>query len=252
MCRQGLRGTKSFGGPLLNLRDPLFWEAMYDLILKDLGINRDADYYSCQLLDMVLSTKMDAVAEAYKKLRDLLEDRVVVVIGDSPGSGCPKLGESVTIAADAALEKCLDAGVLPDIVVTDLDGLPSSSLNIGEVLFVVHAHGDNVNLIRSLVPRIRGLLIGTAQYRCSPRVTLPGGFTDGDRAVFLAYYYGAKKVYLYGFSFNRIGRWVKPSGARVDLRIKLAKLAWSKFLLLLLKDSGYGIECLESGCEGWI
>ena len=38
-----------------------------------------------------------------------------------------------------------------------------------------------------------------------------GGFTDGDRAVFLAEELGAKKIFLIGFDFGEIvGKWSKP------------------------------------------
>ncbi|MEM1623092.1 MAG: 6-hydroxymethylpterin diphosphokinase MptE-like protein [Sulfolobales archaeon] len=236
----------------MNLRDPMFWEGVYDRILTTLGFDRNRDYHSCRVLDLLLSTRTDIVAESRRHLVELLRGRSVVVIGDSADSGCPKPQGSVLVAADAAFEKCQEVGVIPDVVTTDLDGVSESSLKIRDTLFVVHAHGDNVEYLERLFPNMRGLLLGTAQYKCSHRVEVPGGFTDGDRAVFLAYYYGARKVFIYGFNFGSVSRWVKPSGIRVNATIKLAKLSWSRILLLLLKDLGYDIECLENSCEGWI
>lgn len=236
----------------MNLRDPMFWESIYDRILTTLGFDRDRDYYSCQVLDVLLSTRTSIVAESRKHLVELLQGRNVVVVGDSAGSNCPKPQGDVLIAADAAFEKCLEVGVVPDIVATDLDGVSESSLKNRDTLFVVHAHGDNVEYLERFLPNVGGLLLGTAQYKCSHRVEVPGGFTDGDRAAFLAYYYGARRVFIYGFNFSSVGRWVKPSGIRVNATVKLAKLSWSRILLLLLKDLGYEIECLEDSCEGWI
>lgn len=236
----------------MNLRDPLYWEGLYDYILTNLGLNRAGDYYSCRILDMLLSSRMDVVLKSKEYLKNLIDGRTAIVIGDSPGSSCPKSGGAVLIAADSSFEKCVENGVVPDIVTTDLDGLSPGSLGAEDVLFVVHAHGDNVERVVRLLPEVRGFLVGTAQYMCSSRIELPGGFTDGDRGVFLAYYYGAKKVYLHGFNFVSVSRWYKPSGARVNVVSKLAKLAWARLLLLLLKDVGYEIECHENSCEGWI
>ncbi|MEM2006729.1 MAG: 6-hydroxymethylpterin diphosphokinase MptE-like protein [Sulfolobales archaeon] len=236
----------------MNLKDPLFWEGVYDRILTSLGFDRDRDYFSCRVLDLLLSSRMGIVAESQKRLVELLQGRTAIVVGDSTGSGCPRPQGGVLVVADAAFEKCLEEGVVPDIVTTDLDGIPESSLRARDTLFVVHAHGDNVEYLERFLPYVGGQLIGTAQYKCSHRVEVPGGFTDGDRAVFLAYYYGAKRVFIYGFDFSSVGRWIKPSGVQVNATIKLAKLAWSRILLLLLKDLGYEIECLENSCEGWI
>ncbi len=236
----------------MSLEDPLYWEVLYDRILTSLGLERDRDYHSCRLLDLFLSTRIDVVFEARRLLSDLIGGRRVVVIGDSPGLECPRFGDAVLIAADASYERCLEEGVVPDVVATDLDGVSEGSLRTGNSLFVVHAHGDNVELLVRLLPTIRGPFIGTAQYKCSSRVELPGGFTDGDRAVFLAFRYGAERVYLHGFDFSSVSRLVKPSGIRVNASAKLAKLAWARLLLLLLRDSGYRVECLEGGCKGWI
>lgn len=236
----------------MNLKDPLFWEELYGYILTNLGLDRDKDYYSCRVLDSLLSARIDVVEESRKRLIELIEGKTVVVVGDSPGFSCPESRGDVLIAADASFEKCLEKGVVPDIVTTDLDGVTPSSLRIRDTLFVVHAHGDNAEYLERLVPEVRGLLLGTAQYKCSYRVEMPGGFTDGDRAVFLAYYYRARRVYLYSFSFSSVGRWLKPSGISVNANSKLAKLAWAKILLLILKNVGYEVECLENSCEGWI
>ncbi|MCX8208110.1 MAG: DUF115 domain-containing protein [Sulfolobales archaeon] len=236
----------------MNFKDPLFWEIMYDIILTSLGFSRDDDYHSCRVLDVLLSTRVSVVIESLRYVAELVDGRAVLVVGDSPNSRCRKLGGEVLIAADASFEKCLEEGVVPDIVTTDLDGVTAESLRFRDTLFVVHAHGDNVDYVRRLLPEIGGLLIGTAQFKCSPRVEVLGGFTDGDRAVFLAYYYGAKKVYLQGFDFSSIGRWLKPSGVRVNASVKMAKLAWARLLLSLLKNTGYEVECLEDSCKSWV
>ena len=49
--------------------------------------------------------------------------------------------------------------------------------------------------------------IGTTQTNPFNKVQNFGGFTDGDRGVFLASYFNAKKIILFGMDFgNQIGK----------------------------------------------
>ena len=58
----------------------------------------------------------------------------------------------------------------------------------------------------------------------------PGGFTDGDRAVCIAFALGAESVTLVGFSTSEVGSW---SGV-TDTKRKLIKLKWMSKVLQLL------------------
>ena len=51
------------------------------------------------------------------------------------------------------------------------------------------------------------------------------GFTDGDRAVFLADHFGAARIRLVGFDFET------PNAKDRDLRLKQRKLDWAYILL---------------------
>ncbi len=74
---------------------------------------------------------------------------------------------------------------------------------------VVHAHGDNVNLLRKLVPKMKKC-IGTTQVKPFHDIHNFGGFTDGDRAAFLASRFNAKNIVLVGMDFrDKIGRYSK-------------------------------------------
>jgi len=46
-------------------------------------------------------------------------------------------------------------------------------------------------------------IVGTTQVKPRGRVHNYGGFTDGDRAIFLAKRFGAKKIGYAGFSFRK-------------------------------------------------
>lgn len=68
-----------------------------------------------------------------------------------------------------------------------------------------------------------------------------GGFTDGDRAVFIADYFNAKEINLIGFDFNsKIGKYSFPQNKNLDLKIK--KLKWCKYLIEMLMKKNKNIK----------
>jgi len=96
-------------------------------------------------------------------------------------------------------------------------------------IMVVHAHGDNVNLLRNLVPKMKNC-IGTTQVKPLHNVYNFGGFTDGDRAVFLANEFKAKTIVLIGMDFgDKIGRYSKANVK--DAKLKITKMTVGKELL---------------------
>jgi hypothetical protein len=93
---------------------------------------------------------------------------------------------------------------------------------------VVHAHGDNSEKIH-LVKNFKNC-IGTTQTKPVGKVHNFGGFTDGDRCVFLASNFKAEKIILLGMDFgNRIGKYSKTRV--INRSIKIAKLRHGKKLL---------------------
>jgi uncharacterized Rossmann fold enzyme len=121
----------------------------------------------------------------------------------------------------------LESGIRPDIIVTDLDGNVETLMELNEqgIVLVIHAHGDNIEHIQNTVPKFSGPLFGT-QCEEVGNVRNLGGFTDGDRAVFLAMELVASTVVLRGFDFDSP---VAKSGA--DTEIKMKKLAYAKELI---------------------
>jgi 2-amino-4-hydroxy-6-hydroxymethyldihydropteridine diphosphokinase len=100
-------------------------------------------------------------------------------------------------------------------------------------LVVVHAHGDNVPALEEWVDQFPGELAGS--WAGPPRDDLldVGGFTDGDRAAYLAAHVGATTVLLWGFDFERVSEPDPASAGR-----KQAKLRWAQRSLDLLATSG--------------
>jgi len=206
------------------------WDSKYKKILKDFGYSRKKDIQSCKLLDSLLPKKTPII-----KIRDLIENKPVFVVGAGPSlpSCIPilkKYKKITKIVADGATKAIIENNLKPDIVVTDLDGDVKSLKKVGRTntLMVVHAHSDNTDKIH-LVKNFKNC-VGTTQTKPAGRVHNFGGFTDGDRCVFLASHFKAKKIILLGMDFGtRIGKYSKVKvGNRA---IKIAKLRRGKKLL---------------------
>ncbi|MEM2096637.1 MAG: 6-hydroxymethylpterin diphosphokinase MptE-like protein [Methanothrix sp.] len=198
------------------------WEIMYKRILEDFGFSRSRDEEAA----CVLSSLLESIERiTLSDLQDIIRGRDVVVCGNAP-----RLREEVkkikppdaVVAADGATSVLLENGLIPDIIVTDLDGcIPDiiESNRRGSAV-VVHAHGDNIDKLKEHVPHMRRVL-GTAQSSPLKNVHNFGGFTDGDRAVFLALELMPKSIKLIGFDLD--DQSVTPR--------KSKKLRWAKALL---------------------
>lgn len=54
--------------------------------------------------------------------------------------------KSIKIAADSSIKPLLENGIIPEIVISDLDGDEKSLKKVSKKsIFVIHAHGDNMN-----------------------------------------------------------------------------------------------------------
>ena len=104
------------------------------------------------------------------------------------------------------MKPLVESGIIPDIVITDLDGDEDTLKKIGrKSIFIVHAHGDNIEKLE-FVKKFKKC-IGTTQSNPFNKIQNFGGFTDGDRGVFLANHFGAKKIILFGMDFGeKIGK----------------------------------------------
>lgn len=223
------------------------WEARYVRILKKFGYSRRRDEESARMLDSAIVGDT-----GHDHLGALISKKPVIVIGAGPSiaRSLPvlKRHRRVTkIAADGAVEFLMQNGVWPDVVVTDLDGdLESLQAASGRSIMVVHAHGDNMGRV-TLAGRFPRC-IGTTQSRPFGRISNFGGFTDGDRAVFLADHFGAEKIILLGMDFGRrIGR--HSNTRRADRRTKLEKLKEAESLLTWLYARNREIYSVSAG--GW-
>jgi uncharacterized Rossmann fold enzyme len=123
------------------------WNSKYREILKEFNYDKRKDTDSAVLLDSIIGEK-----NHMKKIHDLIKNQNVFVIGAGPSLSyaIPVLQhfkKTVKIVADSAVKPLNDNGIMPNIIVTDLDGDEETFRRIGKskTIFVVHAHGDNIS-----------------------------------------------------------------------------------------------------------
>lgn len=197
------------------------WRPRYERIVKRLGLDKRSDEDAAMILDGLLPEP------DVRALKKTVRGRECVVFGAGPSLE----GDLKRLERDGYLKKTLIAAdgatsaVMkyrgPDIIVTDLDGDVGNQLESWRrgSWVVVHAHGDNIHQVTALIFDER--VIGTTQVKPFGKLYNFGGFTDGDRATFMAHELGASKIYLAGMDLGR--RIGKYSGDK-DPKRKLIKL----------------------------
>jgi uncharacterized Rossmann fold enzyme len=201
---------------------------LYLQILEDFGFSVKRDEEAARLLAGLLAGR----ETFFDELRRMIRGNPVAVCGNAPTLAAELEGiasmDSAILAADGAVSALLERNIIPRAVVTDLDG-PFPDIrraNRMGSLAVVHAHGDNLDALTLYVPLLERI-VGTCQCRPPPRLFNFGGFTDGDRCVFLAKELGAAKISLLGFDFQDES--LTPR--------KKKKLCWAKKLIDLALSS---------------
>lgn len=187
------------------------WEKYYKEILDDFGFSREADEESAKLLDEILSTEGCLTLDELGEIVGFSDKYIVFGAGPSLKEHILMLKENydlkdyILVAADGATTALVEERISPDIVATDLDGNLDDILiaNLRGANIAVHAHGDNIDKIASITPFFTSV-IGTTQAQPVGNLYNFGGFTDGDRALFLAVALGASEIILAGMDFGEI------------------------------------------------
>ena len=187
------------------------WNIYYKEILDDFGFSGEDDEKCAQLLDEILSEEGCLTLEDLSKIVGFSDKFIVFGAGPSLKGHIKDLKENydlkdyVLVSADGATTALVEERIAPDIVVTDLDGNLDDILlaNIKGANIVVHAHGDNSDKIVQITPYFTNVL-GTAQSQPVGNIYNFGGFTDGDRAIFLSVALDASEIILAGMDFGEI------------------------------------------------
>ncbi len=209
------------------------WAPRYEAIRAEFGFPFEREEAAARTLAALLPAS--GRTNPIERVAARLTGRDTIVVGRAPGADAPPIWRwpgggrrPAVVAADGATVRCLDAGLVPDLIVTDLDGpIPAEVAANGRgSVVVVHAHGDNLPALERWVPEFPGELVGS--WAGPPRDGLidAGGFTDGDRAAYLAEEVGAARIVLWGFDFASVDEDDPIRRGR-----KLRKLAWARRLL---------------------
>lgn len=211
------------------------WFPYYQEIREQFGYSTEKDQEAARVLSNMTRRK----ALDLKVLRRKIEGKQILVIGAGNSLGTnisyiKKIRKCTKIVANGAVQAVIEHRIKPDVVVTDLDGNHSflkKADKMGAVM-VVHAHGDNIDVLKRIVPKLRHV-IGSTQVMPMNNVYNFGGFTDGDRSVFLAEELGASQITLVGMDLgNEIGKYSKDRAQNIEL--KKAKMRVAKRLLVML------------------
>lgn len=201
------------------------WKPLYDEILSDMHYSRSDDESSARMLRALMLNadilSVDELEAAIGKKVSILgaADSLESDIESRPPAG-------TLISAGSATKRVMDSGIVPDIVVTDLDGDIESQIEASRkgAITAIHAHGDNTDLIARHAAEFKGKVVLTTQSVPNDIVYNFGGFTDGDRAYCMADHFGAK-ISLYGFDFRN------PSKDAANPELKMKKLLWAKKII---------------------
>jgi len=211
------------------------WEGVYRQILADFGFKESEDADSARLLVDLLRT-WQVLPNVEQSLRELISGASFVVLG--PCLSKERIGielkgillktGSRLVSVGEGTKNCMDLGITPLMIFTDLDGFPSADVMANQrgALAFLHAHGDNRLWLEEWVPRFNGKVVPTCQCRPLDGIYNWGGFTDGDRACCTLAHFGASRIRLLGFDFSR------PCGTkRTDMATKKKKLVWAKRII---------------------
>ncbi len=225
------------------------WRPKYLDIVQRLNIDSSADRQATELLTSLL--RAVEPEPLLRRLSDSIFGRHVIVCGAGPSlkqhmrslMKTEDLSKPAIVVADGAVSVMLELGIHCDVVVTDLDG------NIDHLremkgrgtLLIVHAHGDNMERVKLIVPLL-GDVLGSTQVEPTDRAFLWGGFTDGDRACHIVCEYSPKRITLAGMDFGAtVGRWSKPGHEHhypADKRKRIKLNLAEELIADLLKRTG--------------
>ncbi|MFX0084811.1 MAG: 6-hydroxymethylpterin diphosphokinase MptE-like protein [Candidatus Hodarchaeota archaeon] len=199
------------------------WKNSYNEIVKELGLDAKADEKTSNLLDeFFIKLNSDKKKYIQQRLNQVFQ-KPVIIFGAGPSLD-RDFSNILTLNINSRLQLVSINGattlfqlkkVIPSVVISDLDGDLSTikwAIENG-ALTLIHAHGDNHDLIYEFLKEHHEIISrfdvwGTTQ--CKPRDSLLnfGGFTDGDRAIFIAFHFQSPLIGLAGFDFGtKIGHY---------------------------------------------
>ncbi|WP_291998857.1 6-hydroxymethylpterin diphosphokinase MptE-like protein [Caldivirga sp.] len=192
--------------------DPLEFKlsrAVYIRAMSGLGLNFSNDAKAAELAGDYCSSDPD-------QLWSLNWETVTIYMPPYTGNPNPR---GLIIAVEGfTLRKLLGDGVVPDIVVTDFDYEPDNVMGFNGIV-IGHAHGDNLDAYIKYAKHVSRLIPSVQVWPSNCSILIPG-FTDGDRAVYLATYMGSRQIIVRGFNPDAQ---IKRSDEVKKTKLKLAE-----------------------------
>ena len=190
-----------------------WWWGFQEEISEQFDFSKDREEVAARLVSY---TK-----QKISLIKERIEDKDLILLG----AGLKKetiIPNKNVIVADGALRACLEQGITPSIVVTDLDGYIPDILYASEKgsEIVLHAHGDNMARVFQYILELGPNCITTTYPSASSSCW--GGFTDGDRALMMTLSLNCNTVKMIGFDYKIIGAYSGDYSPR-----KLEKLSWA-------------------------
>ncbi len=207
-----------------------WWWPFQEEINSQFGFSKSREKVSSRLISRLYKPKGN--------LSKLLLNNTVTIVG----AGITEneiIPEGVLIAADGAVSACLKRNLIPDVVVTDLDGyLPDIVMaNKKGSEVIVHGHGDNLSRLFEFSTKIHPISLTTTYP--SNNTDCWGGFTDGDRSLMMSLSLGADFVNLVGFNFEKLGEYTGNFSFK-----KLQKLSWARKIVNKCKEETDKVKIL--------
>lgn len=220
------------------------WEPIYQQILLDFNFDENKDLEAASILADLLRKKGSELADLKPEMETIIKDKNVYIFGAgiSLEEEVLRFKEEfegkeniIIISADGATSALMKHDLVPDMIVSDLDGNMPDQIEANKkgAIMIIHAHGDNIPALKKWVPKINGNIIGTTQAKPdeNKKIYNFGGFTDGDRSVFLAAHFSARRINLLAFNFTSIGEY----SFKYESEVKLRKLTWANLLIGMIK-----------------
>ncbi|MDI6729936.1 MAG: DUF115 domain-containing protein [Candidatus Altarchaeum sp.] len=208
---------------------------LYKDIVRILNLYEEKDMTSAKILSKI-SCGMQKQILDLKHIKKKIVGKNIMIFGAGP-SLIPDLEQLmklknfdlfIKICADGATKALIEQKIIPDFVVSDLDGDTGAikKANEKETILLIHAHGNNIEAIKKYVPKFKNLILTTQTNLKLKNLHNFGGFTDGDRSVFFALKFKPKVVILVGMDFgNKIGEYSKKiSGEKAKFKLKKLKI----------------------------
>ncbi len=188
------------------------WEGWYKEILDTLGFLREDDEKTAELLDKILDEKgCLTIEQFFDEMMEKKDTSKFIVVGAGPSikkhikyvKENYDLNDYLIVSADGATTAMLEEDLVPDIVATDLDGKMEDLLAANSLgsYFVIHAHGNNEELIDNWTTKFDKIL-GTTQSVPIGHLYNVGGFTTGGRAMFFTIALGCDEMVVAGRDFG--------------------------------------------------